>query len=251
LQVINSSPGDLAPVFDAMLAKTMRLCEAAHGHLLTCDGDVFYLAAIHGESQFVEFCRHQGTIQPSDGNPLALLLRGERVVHVADAREDGAYGSNIPAYREVIDRGGIRTSLTVSLGKDGEVLGAIRVYRQEVRPFSEKQIALVPAGDGSRNRPRPGITGRTICPHCRCAEDEPYRTGDPVRRALVHLGGARAGLNMPIARQRRLLPVCAIELIGVPKDPPKDARAPRGFRRRVSRAPHRPAAGLRGSPPGQ
>jgi class 3 adenylate cyclase len=142
LGVINSSPGDLAPVFDAMLAKTMRLCDAAHGHLLTCDGDVFHRTAVCGETHFAEYWRQQGSFRPAEGNPLARLLRGERVVHIVDARDDDTY-RNVPAYRQVIDLGGIRTSLTVPLRKDGVLLGAIRAYRQEVRPFSDREIALV------------------------------------------------------------------------------------------------------------
>jgi GAF domain-containing protein/anti-sigma regulatory factor (Ser/Thr protein kinase) len=142
LGVINSSPGDLAPVFDAMLEKAMRLCEAAHGHVLTYDGEVFRPVAIHGEPRFADYWRQQGPFRPAEGNPLSWLARGESVVHVADARADAAY-RDAPGYRRIIDLGGIRTSLTVPLRKEGALLGAIRVYRQEVRPFSEKQIALV------------------------------------------------------------------------------------------------------------
>jgi GAF domain-containing protein len=142
LQVINSSPGDLQPVFDAMLENIIRLCEAAHGHLLTYDGDLFHPAAVYGATHFAEYWRQQGAFRPSNENPLERLLRGERFVHVADAREDDAY-HDIPVYREVIDRGTVRTSLTVPLRKDGELLGAVRAYRQEVRPFTDTQIALV------------------------------------------------------------------------------------------------------------
>jgi GAF domain-containing protein/HAMP domain-containing protein len=142
LGVINSSPGDLAPVFDAVLANIVRLCEAAYGHLVTYDGDKFHPAAVCGAMHFADYWRQQGAFRPSKGNPLERLLRGERFVHIADAREDDAY-RNIPVYRQIIDLGSIRTSLTVPLRKDGALLGAVRAYRQEVRPFSEKQIALV------------------------------------------------------------------------------------------------------------
>ena len=142
LQVINSSPGDLQPVFDAMLENIIRLCEAAHGHLLTYDGDLFHPAAVYGATHFAEYWRQQGAFRPSNENPLERLLQGERFVHVADAREDDAY-HDIPVYREVIDRGTVRTSLTVPLRKDGELLGAVRAYRQEVRLFTDTQIALV------------------------------------------------------------------------------------------------------------
>ncbi len=91
---------------------------------------------------FAEYWRQQGAFRPAEGNPLSRLLHGERIIHLADAREDGAY-RDVPAYRRIIDIGGIRTSLTVPLRKDGVLLGAVRVYRREVRPFTGKQVALV------------------------------------------------------------------------------------------------------------
>ena len=142
LGVINSSPGDLAPVFDAMLEKMVRLCQAAHGHFLAYDGALFHPVAIRGEARIAEFWRQGPPFQPGEGNPFAQLVRGERLVHDADAREDDAY-RDVTEYRRIIDLGGIRTSLTVPLRKEGVLLGAVRLYRQEVRPFSEKQIALV------------------------------------------------------------------------------------------------------------
>ncbi|HEV2551120.1 MAG TPA: GAF domain-containing protein [Stellaceae bacterium] len=142
LQVINASPGDLAPVFDAMLDNALRLCEAAHGHFVTYDGEAFRPAAVRGESRFAEFWRQQPPFRPAPGNPLLLLVRGEPMVHRADAREDEAYRDS-PTYRRIIDRGGVRTSLMVPLRREGALLGAMRVYRQEVRPFSDKQIALL------------------------------------------------------------------------------------------------------------
>src|SRR6516164_5307032 len=142
LQVINSSPGELTPVFDAMLEKMVRLCQAAHGHFLAYDGMLFHPVAIRGEPRFAEFWRQGPPFQPQEGNPFARLVRGEHLVHDADAREDDAY-RDIPEYRRIIDSGVIRTSLTVPLRKAGVLLGAVRLYRQEVRPFTEKQIALV------------------------------------------------------------------------------------------------------------
>ena len=148
LAVINSSPGELEPVFDTMLEKAIRLCEAAHGYFLTYDGEAFHPTAIRGKPGFEEFWRQGGPrqgrpVRPSHpSNPLAQLARGARVVHVADAREEEAY-REVPEYRSVIDLGGIRTSLTIPLRKEGTLLGAVRVYRQEVRPFTDKQIALL------------------------------------------------------------------------------------------------------------
>ena len=143
LGVINSSPGDLAPVFDAMLAKIMRLCEAAHGHFLVYDGTHFHPGAFRGEETFGAIWREGFPFTPShNGNPLARLISGERLVLDADAREGDAY-REAPHYRRLIDAGGIRSSLTVALRKEDKLLGAVRLYRREVRPFSDKQIVLV------------------------------------------------------------------------------------------------------------
>jgi class 3 adenylate cyclase len=142
LQVINSSPGDLAPVFDAMLEKTLRLCEAAHGNFLTYDGEVFHQAAFRGEPQFAEYRRQQGPLRPAEIGQLARVVQGGGTLHRIDAREDEAYRDD-PAFRQHVDGLGIRTSLTVPLRKGDALLGAVRAYRREVRPFTDKQIALV------------------------------------------------------------------------------------------------------------
>jgi GAF domain-containing protein len=136
LGVINSSPGDLAPVFEAMLEKAMRLCEAAHGHLLTYDGESLRPAAMRGDPRYVEWVRQLGPIRPPPHVPLGRIINGERIVHVADIRKDAVS-------REHTEIGGIRSELAVALRKDDALLGTLSVYRQEVRPFSDKQIALL------------------------------------------------------------------------------------------------------------
>src|SRR4029077_11296319 len=142
LGVINSSPGDLAPVFDAMLEKTLRLCEAAHGNFLTYDGDPFPQGAFRGEPQFAEYRRQQGPLRPAEIGQLARVVQGRGTLHRIDAREDEAYHDD-PAFRQMVDGLGIRTSLTVPLRKGDVLVGAVRAYRREVRPFTDKQIALV------------------------------------------------------------------------------------------------------------
>jgi two-component system, NtrC family, sensor kinase len=91
LQVINSSRGDLAPVFDAMLERAMRLCKAAHGHFLIYDGEAFRPTVARGEPRFAEYWRQQPPFRPAETNPLGRLVRGERVVHRDDAWKDDAY----------------------------------------------------------------------------------------------------------------------------------------------------------------
>jgi PAS domain S-box-containing protein len=144
LQVINSSPGDLAPVFDAMLDKAMRLCDARFGHLATtADGEVFTVAAAQGPSAIVEFLRNRPPTRPGSGTSMERLARGERCVHVHDAMAEEAYRRGDPTRRAVVDLGGCRTFVSVGLRKDNALLGAITVYRSEVKPFSTTEIALI------------------------------------------------------------------------------------------------------------
>src|SRR5215467_10218282 len=141
LGVINSSPGDLAPVFDAMLDRAARLCEAALGHLLVYDGRHFRLAATRGVSQeYADFLHKNPSIGPP-GSDLSRLIAGENIVHRTDFKPEA-----LPATahaRTFAELGGAKTSLLVALRKDGLLLGAVTVYRQEVRAFSDNQIALL------------------------------------------------------------------------------------------------------------
>jgi len=143
LGVINSSPGDLAPVFDAMLEKATRLCEAPFGSLRTWDGERFHFGAVHGDPQFCDWVRQRGPIRPDrDASLLGRIQAGERVVHITDAQNDEGYRASA-GFREMAAASGIRGAITVALHKDDALLGIITVYRQEVRPFSDKQIALL------------------------------------------------------------------------------------------------------------
>jgi GAF domain-containing protein len=142
LQVINSSPGDLAPVFDAMLDKATHLCEASYRMLYRYDGDLFRAVALHAvPSAYADFLREP--FRADSRNALGRLVGGERLVHMPNLREDAAYLSGEPLRMATVELGGARTYLGVPLRKDGVLLGAIGVYRQEVRPFSEKQITLL------------------------------------------------------------------------------------------------------------
>jgi GAF domain-containing protein len=142
LQVINSSPGDLVPVFDAMLDKAMRLCEAAFGALLTYEDAAFHTVAHRGlPAAFAEFLRQP--LHPAPGNSAYRIAGGEVVVQIADLLADGANRHADPARRAVIEMGGGRTQLMVALRRDDALLGVFVVYRTEVRPFSDKQVALL------------------------------------------------------------------------------------------------------------
>jgi signal transduction histidine kinase len=142
LQVINSSPGDLAPVFDAMLEKAMRLCEAAFGILWIYDGGRLNAVAMRGvPGAFVDFAREP--LRPGPETGLGRLLRGERFIHITDISADEVYRSGDRLRVATVELGGARTLLLVPLRKDDALLGIVSVYRQEVRPFTDKQIALL------------------------------------------------------------------------------------------------------------
>jgi adenylate cyclase len=142
LQVINSSPGDLAPVFEAMLDKAMRLCEAAFGALWTYDGEYIHAVATRNvPSPMVEFLR-QGPHRPASVVQRALV-DGVPYDQIADLRLTDGYRAGEPIPRAGADLGGVRTLLGVALRKNEKLLGIFGVYRQEVRPFTDKQIVLL------------------------------------------------------------------------------------------------------------
>jgi PAS domain S-box-containing protein len=142
LQVINSSPGKLDPVFDAMLEKAIRLCDAIYGHFRTYDGEGFLLAAVCGDPEIVEFHRQRfHYFTPGPHNPISRFRRGERLIHIGDTAASDAYKDD-PEWRDFVNSGA-RSVLAVALRKDTVLLGYISVYRQDVRPFSGKQIALL------------------------------------------------------------------------------------------------------------
>ena len=142
LQVINSSPGDLAPVFDAMLDKAMRLCGADEGALRTFDGSLFHLVSARGdEPEVIDRLRQLGPIR-GEGPTFERFVRGERVVSIADMRETDAY-RDYPDARERIRVRGIRSWLGVALHKEDALLGVVIIHRKQVLPFSDKQIALL------------------------------------------------------------------------------------------------------------
>ena len=128
LEVINASTGDLAPVFDAILDKALRLCEATHGHIWRVEGQYAHAVALRGDPDFAEWLRQQRPgIVP--GSSVDRLRRGEPFLHVLDCREMPPYHAD-PWFRELIDRGGYRTSINVPLRKDGSFLGTINLGRQ-------------------------------------------------------------------------------------------------------------------------
>jgi signal transduction histidine kinase len=143
LSVISRSAGDLAPVFDAMLSKAMQLCGANFGVLNTYDGAQFRTAATYGLPPAYDEFRRSRPLNYGPATAPARLLEGEPFVELPDLLESEAYCNGEPNRRALVDLGGARCLLAVPLLKDGRVVGNVMIFRQENRPFSEKQIALL------------------------------------------------------------------------------------------------------------
>jgi two-component system, NtrC family, sensor kinase len=142
LQIIKNAAGNLAPVFEALLDKALRVCEAAFGTLWTYDGEHMRASACRGAPpQYLEFLGRR----PHRPSPIAHqgLLSGDAVAHIADIRATEAYRGGHPLPRAVADLGGVRTLLAAPLKTDAGLIGVLSIYRQEIRPFSDRQIALL------------------------------------------------------------------------------------------------------------
>ncbi len=144
LRVISSSPGDLKPVFETMLANATRLCDAKFGVLWLSEGDQFQCVALHGAPPaYGGYWQREQLFRPGPNIPLARAARTKQVVHVTDIRTEQSYIERDPPFVALVDLAGARTLLVVPMLKENELLGAIAIYRQEVRPFTDKQIELV------------------------------------------------------------------------------------------------------------
>ncbi len=144
LQVINSSPGDLTLVFEALLDKALTLCGGTFGIIRTYDGNSFHFGAMRGVPPEISELMKQPRRPPFTGMAaLERLVAGEPVVEIGDSRNVAGYRAGAPTIKAMVDRGGARTGLWVALRKEAELLGFIWIYRKEIRPFTERQIALL------------------------------------------------------------------------------------------------------------
>jgi GAF domain-containing protein len=144
LRVISSSPGALEPVFQAMLENAVRICEAKFGALVLSEGDAFRVVAMHNPPPaYAELRQREPIIQPSGTLALARAIDTKRAVQIADATDDPATNPDHPVGHSFAAVTGARSFIVVPMLKDNEVIGVINIYRQEVRPFTDKQIALL------------------------------------------------------------------------------------------------------------
>jgi hypothetical protein len=143
LAVISSSPSDLQPVFQAMLKSAVRLCNAKFGNIYRWDGDALHLVATQNVPAAFVQARGRSALRPSLQTPTGRMIATKTLVHAADMRAEKAYADRDPYIVAGVELGGVRTALVVPMLKDDELIGSFSVYRQEVRPFSDKQIALV------------------------------------------------------------------------------------------------------------
>src|SRR5262245_20554678 len=143
LQVISRSPGELEPVFQTMLANAVKLCDAKFGMLNLYDGQVFRNVAVHNVPPAYAEMRRRSPLLPDPGTAHADVVRTKKVVHISDARTATAYLQGAPASVAVADLAGARTLLVAPMLKEDDLIGTIVIYRQEVRPFTDKQIELV------------------------------------------------------------------------------------------------------------
>ena len=143
LQVISSSPGELKPVFQALLENATRVCGAKFGSMTLYDGDSFENVALHNAPPAFARARENKRFRPHPRSPLSDLVRTKQVVITDDLRRSPAYLEGNPVAIELADIAGARTVVNVPMLKDAVLIGVITLYRQEVRPFTDKQIELV------------------------------------------------------------------------------------------------------------
>src|SRR5262249_7687181 len=144
LQVISSSPGELKPVFEAILKNATRICEAKFGSMYLYEGDAFCFVAQHNAPlAFVEARTRDPIVRPPPDTPLGRVATTKQVSHIADMRRVPSYISQDPFVVSAVELGNYRAVLAVPMLKENELIGSINIQRQQAQPFTDKQIELV------------------------------------------------------------------------------------------------------------
>jgi GAF domain-containing protein len=144
LKAINSSTGELQPLFQVMLANAMRVCEANFGFMNRYDGHTWKIVARHGgEPAYPEYLEQYGYKRPGPETVVARIARTKETVQVVDLMASRGYKERDPVVVAAVELGGVRTLLGVPMLREDQLVGAIMLYRQEIRLFNDKQITLV------------------------------------------------------------------------------------------------------------
>ena len=143
LSVISTSPGKLEPVFASILDNATRICEAKFGTMYLYEEGAFRTVAMHNAPPAFAAERLRAPVRPGAETGLGRVARTRLPVHIADQTKEQTYLAGDPFITASVELGGYRTLLVVPMLKDDELIGAISIYRQEVRPFTDKQISLV------------------------------------------------------------------------------------------------------------
>ncbi|MGB6400787.1 MAG: GAF domain-containing protein [Bradyrhizobium sp.] len=143
LEIISSSPGELEPVFQKMLENATRVCGAKFGVMGLFEGDTFRRVAVHNLPPMFAEMQRVDAWRPNPEGGLGTVARTKQVAHIDDLRTSGPYVQGDQMTRILSDLAGARTLVVVPMLKEGELIGAISIFRQEVKPFTDKQIALV------------------------------------------------------------------------------------------------------------
>ena len=143
LQVINSSPGDVQPVFETMLESAVRICDAKFGNIYRWDGNALHNVASHNVPSAFAEARRRSPRRPSPENPTGRMIANKAVIQSVDLATEQAYVERDPEIVAAVELGGVRSFLAVPTVTENELIGSFSLSRQDVRPFTNKQIALV------------------------------------------------------------------------------------------------------------
>jgi PAS domain S-box-containing protein len=144
LDIISTSPGELAPVFDAILSNATRICGAHFGTLFLTEGDAFRIVAMHNMPPAIaERRRRDPLVRPGQGSSLARMTQSKQLVQIPDITADAGYLERDPDRIALVELGGYRSILTVPMLKDNQLIGAFNIFRREYGPFTDRQIELV------------------------------------------------------------------------------------------------------------